>query len=663
MRRNAAGSDRSSDYTSRWMKNQSPARSSLSSLLMPCASLLRCFFLPIAAIILAGTLSAYTSAQAGAPQTIAPQKLRVLESASPYQIEGVALNGITGEPIPRCRLIVRPAVWIPRSHEQSGATGPENTAEADEQGHFTLSLPKAGHWQLTGSARGFRSQSYQEHDGYFSAVVLSTASPTIDLTFRLIPDASIEGTVLDEAGEPVRNAQISLLQIPATSPDHRYQAPQHRGGSMTDDRGHYEFLAVAPGDYTLSLNAQPWYAVGYREIPRRTDKDAESPLDVVYPLTWFPGVADFASATPIAMRAGDRRLADFHLLPVAGHRLRISPAAEETGLHNLRAAHGGFLEGASPNFLSDGNTIPWLKEIAADGSEQPVGIAVNKTAQGDWELSGLAPGTYQVSRQGTDPRETSLLEIRPGSSNALDLSTTTPPASVAITLEYFGSAPGTPSGTGLPEAGLGSIQVSLISLATGRPAFAQRQTRPMRSVPIAHDGAPNTIDTDVVSAASSDETLHAQLVPGRYEVVVNGAGGDLYLTKISGSGAETTGRLVELHAGEAKLVLHLAKGHASVRGVVKQNKLPDTGAMLLLVPATLGDDRSLTVLRRDQTNSDGSFEIEDVIPGAYILVAIDHGWMVNWNDPSTLRRYLLGGVALDLTMSAEVHRELEAQTP
>ena len=48
---------------------------------------------------------------------------------------------------------------------------------------------------------------------------------------------------------------------------------------------------------------------------------------------------------------------------------------------------------------------------------------------------------------------------------------------------------------------------------------------------------------------------------------------------------------------------------------------------------------------------------------AYILLAIDHGWTVNWRDPTTLRRYLMGGIAIDIAPAAELRRDVQAQSP
>jgi hypothetical protein len=93
------------------------------------------------------------------------------------------------------------------------------------------------------------------------------------------------------------------------------------------------------------------------------------------------------------------------------------------------------------------------------------------------------------------------------------------------------------------------------------------------------------------------------------------------------------------------------------------NSKPSIGAMVLLVPAGLDDPGSFTLAARDQTNTDGSFELPNVIPGQYILIAIDHGWNVNWSDPSTLRGYLTQGVPLDIKPGATVKQSIDGQAP
>ena len=120
---------------------------------------------------------------------------------------------------------------------------------------------------------------------------------------------------------------------------------------------------------------------------------------------------------------------------------------------------------------------------------------------------------------------------------------------------------------------------------------------------------------------------------------------------------------VTVGAGDSTLTVHVASGRASLSGVATLEGKPSVGAMVLLVPITIEDPNSITFLRQDQTNTDGSFDLANVIPGQYILVAIDHGWQINWGDPSTLRRYLMQGAPVDLKSSAIVKQNITAPAP
>ena len=95
---------------------------------------------------------------------------------------------------------------------------PANDVACDARGRFVVSVPSAGRWRLVAGARGFVSQAYDAHPPYASAVVLTEAAPTKELEFRISPEASIVGVVLDEAGEAVRGAQIMLQAVPPKAP-------------------------------------------------------------------------------------------------------------------------------------------------------------------------------------------------------------------------------------------------------------------------------------------------------------------------------------------------------------------------------------------------------------------------------------------------------------
>ena len=139
----------------------------------------------------------------------------------------------------------------------------------------------------------------------------------------------------------------------------------------------------------------------------------------------------------------------------------------------------------------------------------------------------------------------------------------------------------------------------------------------------------------------ADRTL--DVPAGQYQVVVAASRDEGSLRSVTLNGRVEKGRLVEIPSGDSSLLLTMVAGRAQVHGVATVAGAPTVGAMVLLVPATFGDPSSLTLLQRDQTNTDGSFDLQGIIPGEYILAVIDRGWSVNFHDPATLERYLLHG--------------------
>jgi hypothetical protein len=238
--------------------------------------------------------------------------------------------------------------------------------------------------------------------------------------------------------------------------------------------------------------------------------------------------------------------------------------------------------------------------------------------------------------------------VTANSARTLDLST--PSRDMArITLRLDGVVDSEANSNSRAERN-GGVQVTLIDTDTHRGSFSSNGNQA---------GGPNLGRRDPRDP-SVDRIL--EVPPGRYEVVLQGRP-NIFLTGLTAKGAEVAGRYVTVGAGDSTLTVHAASGRASLSGVASLDGKPSVGAMVLLVPITIEDPNSITMLRQDQTNTDGSFEVANIIPGEYILIAIDHGWQINWGDPSTLRRYLMQGVPVELKSSAIVKQNITAQTP
>ena len=70
------------------------------------------------------------------------------------------------------------------------------------------------------------------------------------------------------------------------------------------------------------------------------------------------------------------------------------------------------------------------------------------------------------------------------------------------------------------------------------------------------------------------------------------------------------------------------------------------GAMVVLVPKDQEVNRDL--IRRDQTDLDGSFSLRNVVSGSYTVVAIEKGWDLDWSRPNVLAAYLKGGQIIEV---------------
>lgn len=225
---------------------------------------------------------------------------------------------------------------------------------------------------------------------------------------------------------------------------------------------------------------------------------------------------------------------------------------------------------------------------------------------GIFEAGGIAPGHYELIH-GDPPR---TVEVDATSDLEVDANAGTPAVAVTGTLHNSGGA------------------------LIGEDANVLLESRD------------NARRTPQQTFAHKGQFQFENVLQGRWSIAVY-AGVNGQALPVIGT---TSGRQVspgnEIAVADQPLNLAVAVSRAQTRiqGFARMDGNPICGAMVLLAPREPG--AYLSLVRRDQSDSDGSFSLHDVAPGQYTLVAIEDGWKLDWQRRDAIARYLAGGVQL-----------------
>ena len=183
-------------------------------------------------------------------------------------ISGVVIDAKTGRPIPGA--IAGVAILV------RNVVGPARRQTTDSRGRFVFTdLPASDGYILSGRKPGY------EADGAFGrgtsalsprALSLADGEWRADATIRLWRQAAINGTITDEAGEPVAGATVMLLGRPLVSGQ-----PQFAAGpsTRTDDRGVYRFAGLPAGRYFVSVPSVQWTVPASADVITLTGQTPE----------------------------------------------------------------------------------------------------------------------------------------------------------------------------------------------------------------------------------------------------------------------------------------------------------------------------------------------------------------------------------------------------
>jgi hypothetical protein len=451
-----------------------------------------------------------------------------------------------------------------------------------DDGAFAFNVTDSGKYLISGQANGFRRQGFEQHGMYSSAIVVKAELDTGNIVFRLRPDARLMGTVEDDDHEPIGGATIYLFRA-----DTSFGLTQTSlvGQTSSDDRGRYRFAHLEPGVYYLAVSASPWFSelLQQADVAGAAVPSQKPEFDIAYPTTFYPGVTDAVAASQIALNEGEDSTADFTLSPVPALRVKVDYAnASGQKPTNVQLQQ---------RFFNTEINVAGLRQSSADDS---------------FEIRGVAPGRYALQLNSVGASN-----IQSERSTLINLTedADVDPESASVVNPIHGVV--------RMQGGLKLKEQGFVRLWNSRAGEVLEST-------ISDKGEIN-FATDF-------------LTPGAYSVYAM-SGPNSIVSSLKATGAQVAGQTVQITAAKpVRLEIEMASTLSKITGTVRRDKKPVVGAMILLVP----DDGEVNLpkFRRDQSDSDGTFTLQDVLPGRYSVMAIEDGWDLEWANLTLLKRRL-----------------------
>ncbi len=464
---------------------------------------------------------------------------------------------------------------------------PAVTERTNTSGQFRFDNLVPGEYRITVYADGFVRKEYaQPHAGAPGTPVELVPGDERDLVFSLTPTATISGRVHDAAGEPlpavVVQAWRSQYRTDGTRSLVQVQAAE------TNDLGEYRLFWMDPGEYLLSVAAEP-VGVNTGTYPNVAPVNLSA-------ATYYPGVLDEGEAVKIAVFAGEfRGGVNFATVPVDTFSLR------------------GRVISSLPGVADAGVGL-----LPPDESGPVTALMVRTTGGGHFEFQDVAPGSYRLMGWIPDRIQSSVRTIPV---EVLDRDVD----DIILPIE--------------PSFGL-TARMSLDD--NGEDAAQDWNEIRLRLV-----GVGETISTKGTRLEDPEEGVWfaPDLLGGTYRVEVRGANGadlnssEYYVKRIRFEGEEILDDIIDVAGPDSVLDIVLGRngGHLSGEALDRDGN-PVRGAQLVLIP-DLGR-RNLTRLYKSAIADDaGRFRFEGITPGRYRLLGFEYLEPYAYFDPELVRRF------------------------
>jgi carboxypeptidase family protein len=254
--------------------------------------------------------------------------------------DGVVVNSMTGEPIPRAHVI---------------SAASQTSGTADNLGHWSLTNITCGRLLVTATRPGFLNGGVRDQP------MISADSPAHDVRIQLTPQSVVVGKVTDEQGDPVMNAQVSVLGSRVIEGHRTFQT---MSAAQTNDLGEFRIASLPAGRFIFCARGQAAFVGSFNNPANAADSMANGE-------TCYPGPVEGGAASAMELPAGHETRVDFSLRQVPAVRVRGTVAGMPKS------------QGAAVTLQQRG---PSRGQVNA----RPANI----TPDGHFEVRGVTPGSY-----------------------------------------------------------------------------------------------------------------------------------------------------------------------------------------------------------------------------------------------------------------------------
>jgi protocatechuate 3,4-dioxygenase beta subunit len=245
--------------------------------------------------------------------TLAQNPSAATPSSKRAAIEGTVTRDPDSEPVKKALIELI---------AENQAEGGNYTATTGSDGIFRIDNILPGRYHLFAERSGFieTDKSHGRSDG--RVLTLTTGQLLKDLHIRLQAAAVVRGRVTDEDGDPLPNAEVSVLRQSFVSGRNHWE---QAGAERTNDLGEYRIANLPPGNVYVSVVPPPDFKnlIEQRGVSGGDSHSVEGEKPATsYQTTYYPGTTDRSQAASIQLHAGDDFPLDFAMIPTPSLSIR-----------------------------------------------------------------------------------------------------------------------------------------------------------------------------------------------------------------------------------------------------------------------------------------------------------------------------------------------------